>query len=476
MIDSARRTVTELGLRHALLEVEQFAGLVELIVDDPATAEPHFRQAYNGFRRMGLDADTAETAALLGRTCLALDRDAEAVELCTESERLAGHALKPSIAWRTLRAHLLSRGNEHDEARRVAEAAVTLAERTDLLVDHGDACASLATVLGSAGDIAGARVAADRAVDLYERKGAAALAEKARHILGGRDQLTAPTPPEPPSVELDNECVRVGDRGIAAIDRGAWDEFELLFAPEVVVESHRKIVGFTQIDLPSGGWPHAHRRNLETGGVRITRRVIAVRGERLALARLVMRTDDVSPGAPRDELLQVCGIDQSGRIALQVWFDVEDMEAAIAELDAAHARFEQEAHRQVRRLDNAASQAGERYMAHFAARDWDALAKVLADDIVTDDRRRVVNAGIRRGRDGEIANLRAIVDTGLGTHLTSVVIAARGQRLILARASGHDRGSAEFGADSLSVVEINSHNQIAAVVVFDPDDGAVATL
>jgi hypothetical protein len=85
MIDSARRTVTELGLRHALLEVKQFAGIVELVVDDPAAAEPHLRKAYNGFRRMGLDADTAETAALLGRTCLALDRDAEADELCTES-------------------------------------------------------------------------------------------------------------------------------------------------------------------------------------------------------------------------------------------------------------------------------------------------------------------------------------------------------------------------------------------------------
>src|SRR5258708_34813685 len=104
MIDSARRTVTELGLRHALLEVEQFAGIVELVVDDPAAAEPHLRQAYNGFRRLGLDADTAETAALLGRACLALDRDAEADELCTESERLAGHALKAAIAWRTLRA------------------------------------------------------------------------------------------------------------------------------------------------------------------------------------------------------------------------------------------------------------------------------------------------------------------------------------------------------------------------------------
>ena len=137
MIESARRTVSELGLRHAMLEVEQFAGIVELVVGDAAAAEPHLRKAYNGFRRMGLDADTAETAALLGRACLALDRDAEADELCSESERLAGHALKASIAWRTLRAHLLSRDCAHEEARRAAEAAIALAERTDALVDHG---------------------------------------------------------------------------------------------------------------------------------------------------------------------------------------------------------------------------------------------------------------------------------------------------------------------------------------------------
>lgn len=82
LIDSARRTLTELGMRHALLEVDQFAGIVELVADDPAAAEPHLRRAYDGFRRMGLDADTAETAAFLARTCLVLDRDAEADELC----------------------------------------------------------------------------------------------------------------------------------------------------------------------------------------------------------------------------------------------------------------------------------------------------------------------------------------------------------------------------------------------------------
>ena len=59
-----------------------------------------------------------------------------------------------------------------------------------------------------------------------------------------------------------------------------------------------------------------------------------MRGERLALARLKWARADVSPGAPQDEFLQLYGIDEEGRIALQVWFDLEDIDAALAELDA----------------------------------------------------------------------------------------------------------------------------------------------
>src|SRR5262249_2635909 len=145
--------------------------------------------------RMGLDADTAETAALLARVCLALHRDAEADELCTESERLAGHALKASIAWRTVRAQLLARSDAHDAARRIAEGAVAIAERTDALVDHGDACLALATVLDAAGDTVGARAAAEQAVGLYELKGAAELVEKARKVLGDSAFTAVPTVP-----------------------------------------------------------------------------------------------------------------------------------------------------------------------------------------------------------------------------------------------------------------------------------------
>ena len=62
-----------------------------------------------------------------------------------------------------------------------------------------------------------------------------------------------------------------------------------------------------------------------------------------------------------------------------------------ADLDAAIARFDQLS-RPAPRLENAASQVDERFSAYFAARDWDAMAEMLADDFCSDDRRRVVNA------------------------------------------------------------------------------------
>nr|WP_208863287.1 BTAD domain-containing putative transcriptional regulator [Mycolicibacter icosiumassiliensis] len=472
MIDSARRTVTELGLRHGRLEVEQYAGIVELVADDPAAAEPYLRRAYQGFRRMGLDADTAETAALLGRACLALDRDAEAAELCSESERLAGHALKASIAWRTLRALLLARRGDHDQARRMAEAAIGLAERTDALVDHGDACLALATVLDAAGDVVGARAAAERAVGLYERKGAAALAEKAQLVLGERVISPTASPVETSTVELDNAAARAGERVMAAIERKAWDEFERMFLPDGFIESRRKIVGFLPNETTAGEVMHHTRQDLESGAIRIERFVTAVRGTRLALARTCISTPGGGPGAPADELLQLYGIDQQGRIALQVWFDVEDLDAAIAELDALHARFEEE--RVPARLENAASQLYERFKVCFATRDWSAITEMLADDVSTEDRRRVVNAGLRKGPDVVIAEISGLVD--VVNAITSEVVATRGARLVLSRCQ--TEGYEDFRSCFLDVLEVNAAGRAVARVVFDPDDfdAAIAEL
>ncbi|WP_267887329.1 BTAD domain-containing putative transcriptional regulator [Mycolicibacterium brisbanense] len=464
MIDSARRTVTELGLRHAALEVEHFAGIIELILDDPAAAELRLRLAYKGFRRIGLDADTAETAALLGRACLALDRDAEADELCTESEHRAGHALKASIAWRVLRAQLLSRSNDHAEARRVAEAAVALAERTDALVDHGDACLAPVSMLNAAGDAAGARSAAQRAADLYGRKGAAALAEKARHILGGAVGTTTPVLPELPSIKLDTSCVRAGERVLATADRGAWDQFEQLFAATATVESRRKIVGFAPVDVPSD-WVHQNRLNLETGGMRVTATVIATRGERLALSRLRVGTADVSAGAPEDEFLQVFGIDDAGRIALQIWFDLDDMDAALTELDSLHAEFGAQHARTS--LENKATRADDQLIKLLGDDRIEETGTLFIDDVRIDDRRQSA-----RSENNDRTTAVDYVRAAMGALTTKSTLAVRGDLLCLNRLRFEDRAArpSTFGVEALEVTQVDTRGLLVAKAVFDPDD------
>ncbi|HZC90126.1 MAG TPA: BTAD domain-containing putative transcriptional regulator, partial [Mycobacterium sp.] len=500
MIDSARRTVTELGLRHALLEVEQFAGIVELVLGDPAAAEPHLRQACNGFRRMGLDADTAETAALLGRACLALNRDADADELCTESERLAGHALKASIAWRTLRAQLLSRQGDHDEARRVAQAAVTLAEGTDGLVDHGDACLSLARVLGAAGDAAGARAAAERAANLYERKGAAALADKARSMLDERGLLPVSVPPElPPAIEFDTACVRTGERVTAAFNRGDWNEFERLYAPEASIESRRKIVGFTPTDIPFDDWQRGNRRIIETGEVRVNYVVIAVRGERLGLVRAVVGTADASPGAPHDEFLQIGGIDEQGRVTLQIWFDPDDMDAAIAELDAVHARFERE-RAQARglfggrdlptapaaaevpavELDNECVQMGSRLIGAVHREAWDEVVQLFAPYVTIESHRKIVGfprTAIPSGKWPD--EMRRFLRSGQVRYRPEAV-AVRGERLAVIRlkVGTADTSPGAPQDEMVQLIGLDEEGRIALEVSFDVEDtdAAIAEL
>ena len=90
--------------------------------------------------------------------------------------------------------------------------------------------------------------------------------------------------------------------------------------------------------------------------------------------------------------------------ARAILFDADEPRLEIYEevdVEVALARFD-ELRPYEPRLENAASRIIQRYLAHFAARDWDAMAGILADDIFSDDRRRVVNAGVRHGRDAEI--------------------------------------------------------------------------
>src|SRR6202012_4964327 len=141
-------------------------------------------------------------------------------------------------------------------------------------------------------------------------------------------------------------------------------------------------------------------------------------------------------------------------------------------LDAARAPFE-ELHPRPGRLEHPVQ---ERFLAHFAARDWDAMERDFADDYYCDDCRRVVNAGVRHGRDAAIEDLRVAAEIGLMTNITSDIIATRGERLFLGRTRwlGPDQRPGNFYTEVLNVIEIDPEERIAAQVLFDAND-SIAT-
>jgi ketosteroid isomerase-like protein len=139
------------------------------------------------------------------------------------------------------------------------------------------------------------------------------------------------------------------------------------------------------------------------------------------------------------------------------------------DLDAALVRFD-ELQPQAPRLENTARRVYEHYKVCFAERDWAAMARILAGNIFTDDRRRVVNAGVLQGRDVVLADMRVLAE--VGANITSAVIATRGEHLLLCRVRfwGQDQRPEEFIGESLSIIATDADDEITAGIVFDPDD------
>ena len=89
-------------------------------------------------------------------------------------------------------------------------------------------------------------------------------------------------------------------------------------------------------------------------------------------------------------------------------FDEADLDAALAGSTSSAVRRRGWRTRQ--------AEQNERYRTYFAARDWNAMAAILADDVVTDDRRRVVNAGVRQAEMPKSRTCETLADIGDRQH------------------------------------------------------------
>jgi hypothetical protein len=91
--------------------------------------------------------------------------------------------LSPGVQWRAVRAKLLARRRELEQAEALGREAVALAAETDFLVLRGDALMDLAEVLRAPGRETDAAPFVEQALELYEQKGNVVAAERARAML-----------------------------------------------------------------------------------------------------------------------------------------------------------------------------------------------------------------------------------------------------------------------------------------------------
>jgi class 3 adenylate cyclase/tetratricopeptide (TPR) repeat protein len=175
----------EFAVRHVAAQIGQFAGLAMLLAGDAEAAEARLRWGYDLLEGMGDVGWRSELSADLARVLYARGRldGAEAFALISleisGAEDLYSHTGADGIL-----AKVLAGKGELARAVELAEGAVAIADRTDMLNMRADARADLAEVLRLAGRPAEARAALASAIELYRAKGNRSSAEAAGRLLG----------------------------------------------------------------------------------------------------------------------------------------------------------------------------------------------------------------------------------------------------------------------------------------------------
>lgn len=257
MLDQARETVVELGLGHAVSQVDLYRGIAELLADDPTAAEGHLREAYRGLGSLGIGADAGQAAAYLARALLAQGRLDEAEDLVLESDALAGQNPQTAIIGRSVHAEVLAARGDFDDALLIADEAVTLAAAGDILFDHANAVAALARVHALAGDADSAAEAATEAAALYEKKGATVeVGLGVGRLMDNGSTATQATvaSSDPDAAPAGSSAEVLADRAYALLADDDFDAAMALTAPEIrfvdlraVVGAESAVVGFRQM-------------------------------------------------------------------------------------------------------------------------------------------------------------------------------------------------------------------------------------
>jgi hypothetical protein len=217
------------------------------------------------------------------------------------------------------------------------------------------------------------------------------------------------------------------------------------------------------MELARAGFLEQFRTLFDVPNARWTATVLATRGERLALFRLILHGDVGEDGGPLEiDHLWVGGVGDDGRCDTIVLFEPGELDAAWAELDALYVAREGALHPRVTAVVMAQRRP-------FLDRDWDAFAAMHAPDLVCHDH-RLLGWGTLQGLAAWVRTQQVLVELApdTGARVNHVTISEHGTLRSLLVFGQRDGGAFELAF--LRVDEIDVAGRICRIDLFDADE------
>jgi ketosteroid isomerase-like protein len=244
-----------------------------------------------------------------------------------------------------------------------------------------------------------------------------------------------------------------------------WAGIEALAAAELVFDERRRLV---RNRCGRDVWLEQFRILFDVPASRFTTQLLATRGERLSLNLHCFTGEVAGGGGPlaMEDHLALHEVDRDGRIALIVLFDLEDRDAAYAELDARFERGEAASHPEVSAAQAARDSA--------LRGDLNAYLALCAPSFVSIDHRPL---GFPSGTaEQHFQRVRTIFDLApdVRSHRYHVRMSSRGLLIVVTWRGTRDGG--EFEIPYINVHEVDAHGKLRRFDSYAPEqlDAALA--
>ncbi|MGH7895064.1 MAG: nuclear transport factor 2 family protein, partial [Candidatus Binatia bacterium] len=238
-----------------------------------------------------------------------------------------------------------------------------------------------------------------------------------------------------------------------------WDRVAAVYAPGCRLIDRRTLM---HLDLDRDGYLQSMRTIFEMSSSRFTANVLATRGERLLLSRVLLEGNDRDVGPSEVEWLAVDEVDDAGDRVATVNLDPDDLDGAYAELDRRYAAGEAAPYART-------WETVQRFARAVAARDWEELASVFDPDLVLEDHRPIGFAPLR-SRDEFVGSVRTLVDLAPDVTLRPDHVLALDDRgtLVVWRWTG-SRDAGPFEIPVVAVWVLGPNGRIQRIDTYNPE-------